>query len=59
MQLSVGNNITKKTERFKCHLNRSVLMEEPNGLDALLFNGYFRTDIYFLSKYLNSFVNFL
>ena len=26
----------EKSEQFRCHLNHSLLLEEPNGLDATL-----------------------
>jgi len=28
--------IIEKSEQFRCHLNHSLLLEEPNGLDATL-----------------------
>jgi hypothetical protein len=36
--LTKFNIITKKLNNPDCHLNHSVSMEEPNGLDDIYFN---------------------
>ena len=35
--IKTNKSIIKKQNDIECHLNRSVSMKDPNGLDALIF----------------------